>query len=298
MYALTAVPNVSEGQDPAAISRYAEGVTAAGARVLDIHSDAVHNRSVLTATGPTTQLIDGMVSLATACSRIDLTAHRGVHPRLGGLDVCPFVPLDGSTDDSVAAAKDAAARIYEVTGVPVYLYGDASSRSETRELPALRRGGLGALMERARRELPPDHGVAAEIDPHRGGVICVGARGVLIAFNVWLSCETAEAEDVANAIRAARARPGSGLSGVRALGLQISPGVAQVSMNITDPEATSIDEAFQAVALRAEMRGLGVIQTELVGLVPERYLPNPDAAAAQLLMEPGRSLESSLAEDR
>lgn len=295
MYALTSVPNVSEGRDPTAISRYTGAVEASGGRVLDVHSDADHNRSVLTLAGPTPELIESAVTLASACAEIDLTIHEGVHPRLGGLDVCPFVPLSGDTQDSITAARDAASRIYAATGIPVYLYGDATTRPGARELPALRRGGLRTLIDRAVSQLPPDHGRADEIDP-RTGVICVGARSVLIAFNVWLSCDGGDAEEIAVAIRSSRERPGSGLSGVRALGLQMSPDVSQVSMNIVDPEATSIDEAFQAVALRAEMRGLGVIQTELVGLVPERFMPNPDAAAAQLLTEPGRSLESALAD--
>jgi glutamate formiminotransferase len=222
--------------------------------------------------------------------------HHGVHPRLGGLDVYPFVPQLGSMDEAIAAARVAGRSIYERTGIPVFLYADATERSEARELPQLRRGGLGALKQRADDGLVPDHGSASEIDIHRG-VICVGARGVLIAFNVWLGCDRGEAEQIAASVRAGRGGRGGGLPGVRALGLGVAGGLSQVSMNIVDPELTSVDQAFAAVALAAELHGISVTRTELVGLVPERYQPDPNAAAARLLSEPSRSLEAALVDN-
>jgi glutamate formiminotransferase len=294
MSRLIAVPNVSEGSDEAAISHYAEEITSTGVTVLDVHADPVHNRCVYTVSGDTDALIEGMTRLAVACSDIDLTSHTGVHPRLGGLDVCPFVPQAGSMDEAITAARTTGRSIYERAELPVYLYGEAAEREDARELPQLRRGGLEALTRRALEGLVPDHGSASEIDLGRG-VVCVGARGVLIAFNVWLGCERRQAEEIAAAVRSTGGVDGSGLAGVRALGLEISGGLSQVSMNIVAPELTSIDEAFQAVALTAQ--GIPIIRTELVGLVPERYLPDPNAAAAQLLSEPGRSLEAALVEN-
>jgi glutamate formiminotransferase len=295
MSRLIAVPNVSEGRQEAAISRYVEEIRSAEARVLDTHSDPAHNRTVLTVAGETGALIEAMTRLALACTEIDLTTHSGVHPRMGGLDVCPFVPGTGAMDEAIMAARAAGRSIYELTGVPVYLFGRVAERDETRELPVLRRGGIAALMQRAHAGLEPDHGSSDEITSQRG-VVCVGARDVLIAFNVWLGCEARVAQDIAAAVREKRPGGGSGLGGLQALGLGISEGIAQVSMNIVDPERTSIDEAFQAVALRADLRGIAVLRTELVGLVPARYQPDPNAAAAQLLSEPGRSLEAALVE--
>jgi glutamate formiminotransferase / 5-formyltetrahydrofolate cyclo-ligase len=293
MTRLIAVPNVSEGKDEAAISHYAEEISSAGATVLDVHSDPTHNRSVYTVAGTTDALIEGTTRLAVACSKIDLSAHVGVHPRLGGLDVCPFVPQTGSMDEAISAARAAGRSIHERAALPVYLYGEAALRPDTRELPRLRRGGLPTLKQRAAGGMAPDHGTTSEIDLRRG-VVCVGARGVLIAFNVWLRCEVRAAEEIAAAVRGARGDRGAGLAGLRALGLAISPGLSQVSMNIVDPELTSIDEAFQAVALNAELQKIPIIRTELVGLVPERYQPDPSAAAARLLAKPGRSLEAAL----
>ena len=287
------MPNVSEGRDAAAVSRYAGEIRAAGAKVLDVHTDAVHNRSVFTVAGDQVVLVESMTRLAIACRDIDLTVHSGIHPRLGGLDVCPFVPHTGTMGDAVEAARSAGRAIYQRSGLPVYLYGEAARRAATRGLRDLRRGGSQALAQRARTGLEPDHGSAAEIDPRRG-VVCVGARGVLIAFNVWLRCGRNTARRIAAEVRE-DARPGSGgLRGVRALGLSVSTALSQVSMNIEDPVATPVDVAFEAVERLARDAGAPIVRTELVGLVPERFLPDPNAAAAQLLSEPGRSLEAVL----
>lgn len=296
MSRLIAVPNVSEGRDAAAIARYADAIASAGARVLDIHSDAIHNRAVYTVAGNSEALVEGMTRLAVACSDIDLTRHTGVHPRLGGLDVCPFVPHEGAMEEAIAAARAAGASIYERAGSPIYLYGEAATRAETRELPRLRRGGLAGLQRRAEEGLVPDVGSGSDVDLRRG-VVCVGARGVLIAFNVWLRCEPATARQIAATVRAPGEGRARGLAGLRALGLGISEDESQVSMNIVDPDVTSIDEAFLAVSLEAERHGIRIVRTELIGLVPERYQPDPHATAARLLKEPGRSLEAALVEN-
>ncbi|MDQ3916342.1 MAG: glutamate formiminotransferase [Actinomycetota bacterium] len=285
---LVAVPNVSEGRDVALVGRLVEAVTRAGARVADVHSDAVHNRSVITAAAQPGQLVDAMAALAERATAIDLGTHEGVHPRLGGMDVCPFV-VDGAPVATVVdVARSAGAAIAGRAGTPVYLYGYAATRRECEHLPDLRRGGLERLIERSRRDLPPDFGPAT-IDPRRG-VVCVGARGVLVAFNVWLRCEASVVRKIAGTLRS---HPD--LTGVRALGLDLGDGRAQVSMNLTSPHRTGVERAYDAVAALAAAEGAAVEATELVGVPPARFMPDPDAEAARLLIGPGRSLEAALA---
>jgi glutamate formiminotransferase len=282
---LLAVPNVSEGRSPVRIRGFADAVTATGARVLDVHSDAVHNRTVLTVAGPTTNVEAAMLALCVACSYIDLTRHEGVHPRLGGLDVCPIVPHEATMEEAVAAAHRVGKIIHARTGLPVYFYGDAALRKATRLLPDLRRGGLTTLMKRAENDLPPDLGDG--IDKRRG-VVCVGARGLLIAFNVVLEAPFEVARRVASGVRASA----GGLPGVRALAFPLEGGRVQVSMNLGDPDATGIDRAFGEIARQARSEGASIVGTEIIGLVPERFLPKGEAA--RLLLKPSRSLESVL----
>ena len=285
--ALVTVPNISEGRDPALVNALAGALGEGGCRVLDTHSDEAHNRSVFTATGSVDELVNGLSLLAErSASSIDLTRHTGVHPRVGALDVCPIVPQSEPMDNARAAARAVGAAIAQRAGLPVYLYG-AASESNT-QLPDIRRGGLARLIDRARSGLVPDFG-PGEIDS-RHGVVCVGARGALIAFNVGIGASRRVAAEIAAEVRE---RDG-GLPGVRALGLELSPEEAQVSMNLTAPERVGIEEAFAAVAAAAVRRGVRVVGTEIVGLVPKRFLPSPDAEAARLLLEPGRSLESVL----
>lgn len=288
---LIAIPNVSEGRDTDRVGRLSDAVESTGAHVLDVHSDAVHNRSVVTVAGTSATLPDAMAALAETARDIDLTRHRGVHPRLGALDVCPLVPHDGDLDEAIRTARATGLRIVERTNLPVYFYGAAATRPETRELPSLRRGGLSALAERALSDLPPDLG-GPEIDLARG-VVCVGARGVLIAFNVWLRNQKVLADAIARRIRSS----GGGPPGIRALAFQIDDfPTSQVSMNLVRPSVTGIDDAFEAVVTAATELGATLVATEIVGLVPRRFLPDPDAQAAQLLIKPGRSLESALIE--
>ncbi|MEA2435011.1 MAG: glutamate formiminotransferase / 5-formyltetrahydrofolate cyclo-ligase [Actinomycetota bacterium] len=281
---LIAVPNVSEGRDAGFIVRCHEALVEAGARVLDVHADTTHNRSVYTISSDAPRLANSLAALAEVAASIDLTVQEGVHPRLGGLDVCPIVPLKEDMTDVVEMARWAGGAIHNKTGLPIYFYGEAARRAETVELPALRNGGLERLMRRARTELPPDLG-GREIDP-RKGVVCVGARGPLIAFNVWLKAPKQMAISIANTVRAPN---------VRSLGFEIDADISQVSMNLTDPAKVGIDTAFGQVARVAERMGAAVVATEIVGLVEERFLPAPDARAARLLLQPSRSLESALA---
>lgn len=284
---LLAIPNVSEGRDERLIAGCAAATQRGGARLLDLHSDGAHNRSVLTVAGHPAELVAGMTELALLAGVIDMTQHRGVHPRLGGLDVCPFVPFEAAMKDAITVAHATAVSIAQATGTPVYLYGEAAPRPETRELPDLRRGGLEALARRAGEGLHPDRG-PREIDLRRG-VVCVGARGPLIAFNVGLETDGDAAQRIAADVRV----PGR----LRALGLILGPDTSQVSMNLVQPDALGIDEAFDRVETSARAGGVRVLRTEIVGLVPERFLPSPDAKAARLLIEPGRSVESELRQE-
>jgi glutamate formiminotransferase len=283
------VPNVSEGRDESRIEALMGEVARRGARVLDVHTDADHHRSVFTVAGDGARVEMAMRGLATiAAALIDLEAHSGVHPRLGCLDVCPFVALDEIMDPAIAAARRTGEAIGAV-GLPVYLYGEAAVRPETRTLSGLRRGGLRGLIARAERGLVPDFGPRAI--SHDSGVVCVGARGPLIAFNVWLRCDVRRARAIAAVVREA----GGGLPGVRALAFALEPPwMSQVSMNLTKPAVTGIDDAFAAVAGEARRRLIVVASTEIVGLVPARFMPDPNGEAARLLMKPGRSLESML----
>ena len=279
---LLAIPNVSEGSSAGAVAPYVRAIEG-HARLLDVHTDPVHNRSVVTATSSDAELVSAMVDLASACLAIDLTVHKGVHPRLGGLDVCPFVPHDTAIDDAIEAAHEAGRQIAARADLPVFFYGAAARREESRELPAIRRGGLAGLIARMGAGLAPDAG-PAHVDPHRG-VVCVGARGPLIAFNIELDADARTAADIAAQVRS---------ENLRALGFALGEARSQVSMNLIEPEAVGIDDALARVEKAVERRGTHVVATEIVGLVPERFLPDPDAKAARLLIEPGRSLESVL----
>lgn len=281
---LLAIPNISVGSPGAELSAATAAIQGAGGRLLDIHSDTTHNRSVLTVTATDGALVDAMVALAVACRSIDLTSHIGVHPRVGALDVCPFVPHDAPLEHAIESAHEAGARIASAVHAPVFFYGAASSRPETTELPDIRRGGLEHLSQRIESGFAPDAG-PSRIDPSFG-VVLVGARGPLIAFNVWLDSDLPTAQAIAARVREPHL--------LRALGLEMGDGRCQVSMNLIAPHEVGIEDAFERVADHANDSGARVVATEIVGLVPERFLPKPDATAARLFIEPGRCLESAL----
>lgn len=279
---LLAIPNISVGSPGDVLRSATTAVVEAGARLLDVHSDMTHNRSVLTATTDPMPLIDSMLALALSCRSIDLEEHVGVHPRVGALDVCPFVPFETSIDAAIEAAHDAGHAIATEVQAPVFFYGAAALRKETKELPDIRRGGLEGLRRRMAEGLRPDAG-PAEVDP-RYGVVLVGARGPLIAFNVWLDADIDVARSIAAAVRA----PGR----VRALGLEMGERRSQVSMNLIAPEPASIEDVFGRIDSMTD----AVSATEIVGLVEDRFLPGPDAKVTRLLVEPGHSLESALSD--
>ena len=283
-----AVPNFSEGRDEAKISRIADAVGAVpGVRVLDLHSDRDHNRSVLTFVGEGGPILEASVALARACvEEINLASQSGVHPRMGALDVLPFVPLSGTTmQDAATLAREVGERLGAL-GLPVYLYGEAASAPHRRNLADVRRGGYEGIAARLREPgWKPDYGPI--VLPPRSGAVAVGARPFLVAFNAYLDTEdVGEARAVA---REVRERDG-GLPGVKALGLEVG-GRAQVSMNLTDLEKTSVAEALDAVRRFAGSRGVRVQETEIVGLLPldavleaaRRYLDLPGLRQVEVI---------------
>jgi len=262
---LEAVPNFSEGKDRAKISRITDAVRAVpGVRILGLHSDPDHNRSVLTFAGEEDPVLSGAVALAKACSaELDLASQVGEHPRMGVLDVLPFVPLEGATINDAVRLARRTAEILGSLGFPVFLYGAAATASHRRDLPDVRRAGYEGVASRLEDPLwRPDYG-PPRLDPRRGAV-AVGARPFLVAFNAYLDTDDVEvAQVVARQVR----ESGGGLPAVRALGLSVG-GRAQVSMNLTDLERTPIPVALEAVRSAAAEFGASVESTELVGLAP------------------------------
>jgi glutamate formiminotransferase / 5-formyltetrahydrofolate cyclo-ligase len=260
-----AVPNFSEGKDGAKISRITEAVRAVlGVRVLGVHSDPDHNRSVLTFVGEEDAVLAGAVALAKVCAlELNLASQAGEHPRMGVLDVLPFVPLAGSTMDDAVRLARRTAEILGSLGFPVFLYGAAATASHRRDLPDVRRAGYDGVAERLQDpRWKPDYGPHA-LDPRRGAV-AVGARAFLVAFNAFLDTDDVEvARIVARRIR----ESSGGLPAVKALGFLVG-GRAQVSMNLTDLERTPIHSALEAIRSAADDLGASVESTELVGLAP------------------------------
>jgi glutamate formiminotransferase len=257
---LEAVPNFSEGRNRATIDAIGDALDQ-HARLLDVHADEDHNRSVFTLVGAEAELTAALVAgVAVARDRIDLREHEGAHPRIGAADVVPVVPIaPEDMERAKRCATEVAQRIGDELGLPVFLYGElAPGRG-----PAFfRSGDLGARL--AAGELAPDFG-PHRLDDRAGGVI-VGARRPLIAFNVNLGgADVATAREIASLVRE---RDG-GFPGVRALGLDLPrAGVVQVSMNVEDWEAAALHDIVERVETEARARGAHVIGSELVGLMP------------------------------
>jgi glutamate formiminotransferase len=260
---LESVPNFSEGRDAGTIEALRSAL-ATHADVLDVHSDADHNRSVFTLVGDDTSLVEALLAgVACARERIDLRSHEGAHPRIGAADVVPIVSLDPTDRER---ARDCALRLADrigaELGLPVVLYGESAAGRG----PAFyRQGGQEELQRRIDvGDLRPDYG-PERLDERAGGVI-VGARRPLIAFNVNLATDDVE---IARAIAAVVREKGGGFPGVRALGLLLPrAGHAQVSMNVEDYEAAALHEIVRRVDEEARARGVDVTGAELVGLMP------------------------------
>lgn len=292
---LECVPNVSEGRRPEVVARLAAAVTSApGVRLLDLSSDPDHNRSVMTLAGEARDLRAGLLALyEAALSEIDLTRHEGVHPRVGAVDVVPFVPLeDTPMEAAVAAAGDLASEVADRFGLPVFLYERAARKPGRRLLADIRRGGFEGLPARlADPEWTPDFG-PSRVHP-TGGATVIGARFFLIAFNAVLDTpDVSIARAVARKVR----ESGGGLPAVRALGVFLaSRGLAQVSMNLVDYRQTSVWSALKRVRQEAGALGARVVETELIGLMPEEAAAGVVREALQLPgFTSGRVLESLL----
>jgi glutamate formiminotransferase len=257
---LESVPNFSEGRDQATIDAIGSALSRR-ARLLDVHADVDHNRSVFTLVGSEEELADALVEgISVAAERIDMRGHGGAHPRIGAADVVPIVPLEpGDFERAQVAAALVGARIGAKLGLPVFMYAPPERG------PAFyRRGGPAVLQERIDAgEVIVDFG-PARLHESAGGVI-VGARAPLIAFNVNLHGTL----DTARAIAAVVRERGGGFPGVRALGLDLpSAGLVQVSMNVEDWQAAPLHEIVARIAAEAEARGAEVAGSELVGLLP------------------------------
>jgi len=290
------VPNFSEGRRKEVVDAIADaGRSVAGVTVLDVEMDANHNRSVITLVGDPDAAAEAAFRMAAkAVALIDLNVHRGEHPRIGALDVCPFIPIRGvAMDDCVRLARDLGRRLADELGVPVYLYEAAATRPERRALPDIRKGEFEGL--KVEVETNPDR--APDFGPPRlhptAGASVVGARPPLIAYNVNLG--TADVK-VAKAIAKRVREKDGGLPAVRALGFELRDrGLVQVSMNLVNYKVTSIAAAFDAVSRHAAERNVPVVASEIVGLLPADALP-PDAVARLKLenFRPDQILENRL----
>jgi glutamate formiminotransferase/formiminotetrahydrofolate cyclodeaminase len=267
------VPNFSEGRRPEVIEQLIAAVESVdGTAVLDTHVDADHNRSVITFVGGADTIVEAAVRVAArAAELIDLRQHVGVHPRVGALDVLPFVPVRGVTlEDCIHLAHAAGARIARETGVPVYFYESAARKPDRVNLEDVRRGGFEQLREEigVNPERAPDEG-APRVHETAGACV-VGARSLLIAYNINL--HTTEISVARRIARAVRGRDG-GLRFLKALGFELRErGLTQVSMNLVRFEKSALHHAFEAVRREAERYGVRVAGSEIVGLIPQAAL--------------------------
>jgi glutamate formiminotransferase / 5-formyltetrahydrofolate cyclo-ligase len=269
---IESIPNVSEGRRTEVIERFAEAIRQVpGVKLLDYSSDASHNRSVFTLVGDAEPLKMATLALVEqAVEAIDLRTHRGEHPRLGAVDVVPFVPIEGITmSGCVALAKEVGAAVAERFGVPVYLYEEASSNPLRKNLEDIRRGefeGLAAKM--ATPGWAPDFGPStAHVT---AGASVIGARMPLIAYNVNLDTDRV---DVAKKIAAAIRHSSGGLRYVKAMAIKVDDrNLAQVSINLTNYEKTPMFRVFEMVKREAARYGVSILESEIVGLVPSAAL--------------------------
>ena len=281
MAVIECIPNISEGRRAEVVEACAQAVRGvAGVRLLDLSSDSSHHRSVLTFAGDREGVRQAVLALfAAAVPAIDLRQHAGEHPRLGAVDVVPFVPIEGVTmAECVALAKEVGQDVAERFGVPVYLYEDASTNPARKNLEDIRRGefeGLAAKM--AKDGWAPDYGPAA---PHASaGATVIGARMPLIAYNINLNTNRL---DVAKKIASAVRHSSGGLRFVKAMGVELGDrGIVQVSMNLTNYEKTPIFRVFEMVKREAGRYGVMVLESEIVGLVPGAAL----ASAAEFYLQ-------------
>lgn len=287
------VPNFSEGRRPEVIRAIRDAIAGVlGVRVLDVHSDADHNRSVITFVGPPEPVLEAAFQgIAAAARLIDMERHRGQHPRLGAADVVPFVPLRGVTlADCVALARRLGQRVGGELGIPVYLYEAAATRPDRVNLADVRRGEY----ERLKEEIATNPDRAPDFGPRAvgsAGACIIGARMPLIAFNVYLNTSDVS---IAKAIAKAVRYSSGGLRYVKALGVEVG-GLAQVTMNLTDFRHTPLHRVVELIRREAARYGTTIRRSELVGLIPQEAVL--DAAAWYLQLDeltPDRILENRL----
>ncbi len=275
------VPNFSEGRRREVVDEIVRAMSQPDVRVLDREMDADHNRCVITLAGEPGAVVDAVFAgIQVATRRIDMETHRGEHPRIGATDVVPFVPIRGmSMDDCVALARALGERVARELELPVYFYERAATRPERHDLAAIRRGEYEGL--KAEIATNPDR--APDLGPRRlgsAGAVAIGARPFLIAFNVNLA--TADLKIAQEIARAIREKTG-GLKSVKAKGFMLhAREIAQVSMNLTDFTVTGMLTAFETVKAQAAARGVQVLESELIGLVPLEALTQLAAQALHL----------------
>ena len=261
---LLAAPNLSEGRDFDRLDRL-QSALGNEVQLLDRHTDIDHNRAVFTIAGPHPDVETALVALAGAAREIDMPEWQGLHPAIGALDVCPLVWLDpADREQAEASALSVAERIGEL-GVPVFLYGDLAGDESRRPRSFFREGGLDALWQRMTSgDLVPDFGPDRP-HPQAGGCL-VSARPPLAAFNIELDTDDVE---IARTVAAQVREVGGGPRGLRAIGLGLSTGRAQVSMNVEDPISLPLAEVVEEVSARAAAQGARAVEAELIGLIPE-----------------------------
>jgi len=275
------VPNFSEGRDATVLDALRAAIVAvAGVKLLDVQADPSHHRAVFTFVAPPGAAVEAAFrAMRVATARIDLTKHAGEHPRMGATDVVPFVPVrDVTMDDCVALATQLGERVGQELGIPVYLYAKAARRPERERLPDIRKGEFEALRQR----LGSDPAADPDFGPKRihptAGCTAIGARPFLVAYNIYLdTTDVAVAKAIAKTIRASS----GGLPAVQASGFAVE-GQAQVSMNLLDIDITSPTTVFAAVEAAARQRGVGILRSEVVGLIPERGILGAGAASLKL----------------
>jgi glutamate formiminotransferase/formiminotetrahydrofolate cyclodeaminase len=291
------VPNFSEGRRPEVVGAIRDAIASVeGVSVLDVSSDASHNRSVITFIAPVESAVAAaFAGIKAAAERIDLCQHAGEHPRIGATDVVPFIPLEGATmEDCIALARQLGERVGRELRIPVYLYERAATTPARENLADVRRGEFEGLREEMGKNAArkPDFG-PEKIHPTCGAT-AIGARPFLVAYNVYLGpvSNLQVAKNIAKAVRGSS----GGFRYVKGLGLEVD-GQAQVSMNLVDTEKTPLHHAFDFIKLRAEAEGVQVTWSEIVGLVPERVLFDTAVSHLQLTkFTPAQVLERKVRE--
>jgi glutamate formiminotransferase len=291
------VPNISEGRRHEVIDAAVAAIRRTpGARLLDYSSDTAHNRSVLTFAGDRAAVHSAVLALFDAViPSIDLRTHSGEHPRMGAVDVVPFIPIEGVTmDDCVALARGTGAEVAKRFSIPVFLYEEASINPARKNLEDIRRGEFEGLAEKlSKPEWAPDFGPAT---PHpTAGATVIGARMPLIAYNINLATDRLDvAKSIAKTIRFSS----GGFPFVKAMGVSLADrGIVQVSMNLTNYEKTPMLRVFEAVKAEAAKSGVQILESEIVGLVPAAALPESEERVLQLAgFTPNQILETRLRE--